>query len=818
MKTKKIDISVLVFMLVMMCVLTSVQMNVNAEEDLGRWVTKASMPTARKHLGVAAINKKIYVIGGVSGILSNNVEEYTPPQTIQISTSKIGKVSNTSIQALWTSSGEINGATYSLGVFDENDNQVKENLWTSSLNDTIIGLNTSTIYNLKVKAKNSYGNITDWYEIGSATTLAEQNIGKWTTKASMQTVRYGIGTVEANDKIYSIGGFTSSSSYSNILEEYNPIINQWTTKANMPTARRFLGVTQAKDKIYAIGGATANGLTNKVEEYNITTNQWTKKSNMSTSRNFLGVAQVNNKIYAIGGYTPNGICNTVEVYDVETEIWTTKIDMPTPRYGLGVEIVNNKIYAIGGYTASGRTSIVEVYDIETGLWTTKAKMPTSRYSFGTAVINNDIYAIGGSIDTGSTDIVEKYNPIANEWETVESMITSRYHLGTAEANNRIYAIGGYSSSNGYLNKVEQYIPSQAQNINIDIESSSYEVQYGTEFDVYVTIDGATNINTEDITIIYDSKLFVLEDTQVINQEIYLKDQEAKGHARYIMGSKGRNNVINETTQLLKLTFNTIELEGAGEIAVSIGLVADEEGTIIIPKCSGKIYTIGPTVADVNRDGKINLADMAITLSLYNTDLTQWGTSYPDTNQNGIVEDLDLLAIAESTTSVDGIEDNVSTMIIASNTKDSSNTNDTTPCEAVYDKTAPTILNAEISKDNTYIDITFNEGIYGMNDGTTVLTADKLAIKAIQKDGSISKDVAINTIKQNNNTKQQSASELIGGETTIRVFLNIEKHDKIEAIEITPLDEESIYDMISNAMKSSDTTGIKELNKFKINDK
>jgi len=43
------------------------------------WTTKASMPTARFYLAAAAVNGKIYAIGGngSSGDLSTN-EEYTP--------------------------------------------------------------------------------------------------------------------------------------------------------------------------------------------------------------------------------------------------------------------------------------------------------------------------------------------------------------------------------------------------------------------------------------------------------------------------------------------------------------------------------------------------------------------------------------------------------------------------------------------------------------------------------------------------------------------------------------------------------------------
>jgi len=84
-----------------------------------------------------------------------------------------------------------------------------------------------------------------------------EDLGSWTTLTSMSEGRKGMGVVEANGKIYAIGGYTT-------VEEYDPATDTWTTKADMPTARRYLGVAEVNGKIYAIGGIYGGYLSRRI--------------------------------------------------------------------------------------------------------------------------------------------------------------------------------------------------------------------------------------------------------------------------------------------------------------------------------------------------------------------------------------------------------------------------------------------------------------------------------------------------------------------------------------------------------------------------
>ncbi|MPM07060.1 hypothetical protein SDC9_53364 [bioreactor metagenome] len=125
--------------------------------------------------------------------------------------------------------------------------------------------------------------------------------------------------------------------------------------------------------------------------------------------------------------------------------------------------------------------------------------------------------------------------------------------------------------------------------------------------------------------------------------------------------------------------------------------------------------------------------------------------------------------------------------------------------ASWDTAAPTIQSGTLSADNTYVDITFSEGVYGADGGTTALTAPKFLLTFTQNSGTAT-NASIHSVKTN------TGADLAGGETTVRVFLIITgTPNGLETIEINPATGTSIYDKGGNAMLSSQTSGVKQLN-------
>ena len=161
----------------------------------------------------------------------------------------------------------------------------------------------------------------------------DTNANSWSGKAAMPTARAGLGVTAVDGKVYAIGGLNRLNAYGfqnslQTVEVYNPAVDIYTTEREYITSRSSLGVVNANGKIYAVGGFNGSAYLNTVEEYDGF--RWRLKVGMPTARKGLGVTSVDGKIYAIGGFNGSYL-NTVEEYNPATNTWSTKTGMPTAR-------------------------------------------------------------------------------------------------------------------------------------------------------------------------------------------------------------------------------------------------------------------------------------------------------------------------------------------------------------------------------------------------------------------------------------------------------------------------------------------------------
>jgi len=278
----------------------------------GEWAKKADMPTARLDISSAAVNGKIYVIGGSpfnNGPGLSIVEEYNPAADTWTRKADMPTARAAS------SSAAVKGKIYTIG-----------------------GANDINLTGLPIIEE--YDPATD----------------KWTTKTDMPTPRWGLSASVVNDKIYAIGGclrypWPGVGVPTATVEEYNPETDTWTKKADMPTTPRwYCPASVVNGKIYVVGG-TSNDQGNKfsiVEEYDPVTDTWTRKTDMPTARWALNSSASGGRIYAFGGPLQLIGTRTVEEYNPETDTWRKVADMPTGRYMFTASEVNGKIYVIGG--------------------------------------------------------------------------------------------------------------------------------------------------------------------------------------------------------------------------------------------------------------------------------------------------------------------------------------------------------------------------------------------------------------------------------------------------------------------------------------
>lgn len=209
----------------------------------------------------------------------------------------------------------------------------------------------------------------------------------------------------------------------------------------------------------------------------------------------------------------------------------------------------------------------------------------------------------------------------------------------------------------------KYSTTTSSSIYLDVESESYQIAPGKEFSTDIVIHNANDIYAEDISIEYDRNLFeyIGASTQTttsssitMNNEyeittssaisIYYENTHNPGRAQFIVVSKGKENGINNSKKILKLTFRANNTNGQGIIKVIRGRAADGQGNEFNTLCGCKTYKL--VNCDVNSNGKISLGDLAIAGRLYNTNRYYWNYYKPDINGNGFVDELDLKEIVK----------------------------------------------------------------------------------------------------------------------------------------------------------------------------
>jgi len=118
--------------------------------------------------------------------------------------------------------------------------------------------------------------------------------------------------------------------------------------------------------------------------------------------------------------------------------------------------------------------------------------------------------------------------------------------------------------------------------------------------------------------------------------------------------------------------------------------------------------------------------------------------------------------------------------------------------------SPLIQSGSVAADNTYIDVVFNTGIYGADDGSTEAALSDFTVTFTQGAGSA-------TAWTPSTATKTTGSALTGGETTVRINGTATgTPDGNETLEVTPADGASLYSSTGEAMAADQTTGAESL--------
>jgi N-acetylneuraminic acid mutarotase len=291
----------------------------------GTWAKKAPMRFARSEFQAAAVNGKIYVIGGgridvrdgkpFDSYTNGDTDEYDPKtDSWRARTPMPEGGTHNSIAVL-------DGKIYVAGGFAGRQHT----------------LPTASLY--------SYDPGTDI----------------WRKLSSLSSPRASISLVALNGKIHAFGGRLMGEETSLATHEvYDPSIDTWTLATPMPSSRDHAGISVVDGKVDLFGGRTGDSDSSVAlnEIYDSKTDKWSTAAPMPTARSSGAYAQYRGLLFFMGGEcktTPAGrvTFDENEAYDPKTNRWRKLASLPSGRHGFAAVAIGNTLYVFGGSTACG---------------------------------------------------------------------------------------------------------------------------------------------------------------------------------------------------------------------------------------------------------------------------------------------------------------------------------------------------------------------------------------------------------------------------------------------------------------------------------
>jgi len=290
------------------------------EPDQGTWRSAAPMPTKRTEVAAAALDGKIYVVGGFEKPSLGNVMNFAITPSVEVYDPTIDR---------WTSKAPLPIGLHHVGI----------------------GVVGGRLYVIGGYSKSGFS---VWNPV--ATVYAyDPTMDSWTEGAPMPTARGALSVTEHEGKLYAIGGYDRKTNNAQV-EVYDPVRNAWSTAMPLPTPRDHLATATVAGKIYAIGGRVNGDYSQNLpvtERYDPSTDRWTRVADLPTARSGITAAVVDGRIYVLGGEGAAGTFNQNEAYDPVRNTWQTMASMPTARHGLGSAVVQGRIHVISGGPSPG---------------------------------------------------------------------------------------------------------------------------------------------------------------------------------------------------------------------------------------------------------------------------------------------------------------------------------------------------------------------------------------------------------------------------------------------------------------------------------
>jgi N-acetylneuraminic acid mutarotase len=285
---------------------------------ISRWSTRSNLLEANSEMAVAELDGKIYVMGGypASRVTQRTVQVYDVAQNRWQYTTPLPIALNHEMAAA------VNGRLYVIGGQTTDSG-------TGSYTNTVFEYNpVTTNWTTKAPMPTSrsagaaavIGNLI--YVAGGRPPRGQDfavydvSNNQWTALPNLPTGRNHLAVGAIDGKVYVAGGRLREGfgdPMTNIVEVFDPAANIWRTNAPMPTTRGGINGIVANGCFFVWGGegpvgpANPNGMFNQMEMYVATLDRWFRLEPLPTAvHGVTGAAFVNGWIHAPGGGTSTG--------------------------------------------------------------------------------------------------------------------------------------------------------------------------------------------------------------------------------------------------------------------------------------------------------------------------------------------------------------------------------------------------------------------------------------------------------------------------------------------------------------------------------
>lgn len=271
------------------------------------WVARSSMPFPRRDFATAALDGRIYVLGGGDTAFPGSPPP--PTATVQV---------YDPLNDAWTTANPMPQAltNHAAAVVDGKIHVV------GGQSDVSPGVKTLQVY--------------------------DPATGLWTRKADLPVERVDSAATGAGGIFLVFGGRDPAMETSTVFA-YDPALDQWTTRAPMPDVRRDMAAIAIDGKPLILGGYGSlygpdAGYYRTMHEYDPDTNAWIQRADMFMPLSDFASALLGGKLYIAGGGNWDRSIVYVDMYDPATDTWHGKTALPEPLAWPRGEAVNGKMY------------------------------------------------------------------------------------------------------------------------------------------------------------------------------------------------------------------------------------------------------------------------------------------------------------------------------------------------------------------------------------------------------------------------------------------------------------------------------------------